>query len=146
MPAHGQAERKLGVRPRPSPPIWPLPAGTSHWPSPPEARGQKLTLNQVNTKQDGGSRVTWGQSWKGQLQCAFYSKRGLCRSKLGSDLIWDELDLSGCSLGNRLGGEGAGGESSWGGSSSYPWGMMMVDWTQDGVAKMQRRAWGQGRS
>lgn len=95
----------------------------------------------------GTNRDDLGQSWKGRLQCAFDSKRGLCRSKLGSDLSWDELDLSGCSLWNRLGGEGAGGESSWGGSSSYPWGMMMVDWTQDGVvAEMQRRAWGQGRS
>ena len=63
----------------------------------------------------GDKEEDLGQSWKGRLQCALYSKRGCCRSKLGSDLIWDEFDLSGCSLGNRLGGE-----SNWGGSSSYP--------------------------
>ena len=54
----------------------------------------------------GTNREDLGQSWKGRLQCAFYSKRGHCRSKLGSDLIQDKLDLSGCSLGNRLGREG----------------------------------------
>lgn len=30
LPTHGQAERKLGVIPRLSPPIWQPPAGTSH--------------------------------------------------------------------------------------------------------------------
>lgn len=94
----------------------------------------------------GTNRDDLGQSWKRRLQCAFDSKRASAGLSWG-DLSWDELDLSGCSLQNRLGGEGRVGRSSWGGSSSYPWGMMMVDWTQDGVvAKMQRRAWGQGRS
>ena len=109
-------------------PAFPLPSGTSlrapligHPHQKPEGRSwcwiRSTPIRTEDKEWLGGQIGRSGSSWKGRLQCALHSKRGRCRSKLGSDLIRDELDLSGCSLGNRLGGE-----SNWGGSSSCPQG------------------------
>lgn len=100
---HGQAERKLGVRPLPpllpfSPSLLALSPGHPHQ----KPEGQKLMLNQVNTKQDWRMKSDLGDKqgrsrpvMKQGLQCAFDS---WCRGLLagpswGSDLSWDELDL-----------------------------------------------------